>query len=79
MVSVASQGRLWTQSLSEQLRTSIRDSGLSCYEIAKQAGTTPAVVARFLKGERDLRLATVDRLATVLNLELTQRKNETPA
>jgi hypothetical protein len=76
MITAPSQGQLWSQTLSEQLRTSIRDSGLSCYEIAKQAGTTPAVVGRFLKGERDLRLATVDRLATVLKLELTQRKPE---
>jgi hypothetical protein len=76
MAIVPSQGRLWSLSLSEQLRTSIRDSGLSCYEIAKQAGTTPAVVGRFLKGERDLRLATADRLAAVLRLELTQRRAE---
>ncbi len=76
MISAPSQGRLWSQTLSEQLRTSIRDSGMSCYEIAKQAGTTPAVVGRFLKGERDLRLATADRLAAVLRLELTQRKHE---
>ena len=76
MVTTASQGRLFALNLSDQLRTSIRESGMSCYEIAKQAGTTPAVVGRFLKGERDLRLATVERLATVLNLEFTHRKSE---
>ena len=30
MITALSKGRLWASTLSEQLRTSIRDSGLSC-------------------------------------------------
>ncbi|MGO8898426.1 MAG: helix-turn-helix domain-containing protein [Isosphaeraceae bacterium] len=41
--------------------------------LAKQAGTTPGVIGRFLKGERDLRLAIADKLAAVLDLQLSKR------
>lgn len=62
------------QSVSETLRNAIKESGLTHYRIAKDAGTTPAVVSRFAYGERDLRLETVDRIAEVLGLELRKRE-----
>jgi transcriptional regulator with XRE-family HTH domain len=67
------QPRLWQPTLSESLREAIRTSGLTVYRLAKLAGTAPAVITRFLRGERDLRLSTVEKIAEVLNLTLVQR------
>lgn len=57
--------------LSLQLREAIQVSGMSVYRIAKRAGVKHAVVARFLSGERDLRLETASKIAAALRLSLT--------
>jgi hypothetical protein len=53
------------------LRRSIRESGRSVEEIASDAGVSPIVIARFVPGERDIHMATADRLARSLGLEVT--------
>jgi ribosome-binding protein aMBF1 (putative translation factor) len=58
-------------SLSEILRRAIRESNRSVYELAKEAGISQIMISRFLSGERDIRLATADKLAGVLELTLT--------
>jgi hypothetical protein len=58
-------------SLSEMLRRSIRESGRSVEEIANDAGVSPVVVAGFVSGQRDIHMATADRLARSLGLEVT--------
>ncbi len=55
----------------ERLRVAIRDSGKTVYRIAKESGVAHPVILRFLSGERDIRLETAERLAAVLNLQLT--------
>ena len=57
-------------SLSEGLKRSIQASDLTVYEIAKRAGVSQIVISRFLSGERDIRMATADKLAEVLDLKL---------
>jgi len=52
------------------LKTSLRSSGRSFYQIAKESGVSPIVVTRFLAGKRDIRMATADKLAGVLGLKL---------
>src|SRR5215203_5656332 len=58
-------------SLSELLRRSIRESGRSVEEIAEGARVSPLLIARFVSGERDIHMATADRLARSLGLEVT--------
>jgi transcriptional regulator with XRE-family HTH domain len=58
-------------SLSECLRRAIRQSERSVYEIAKEAGISQIMISRFLSGQRDIRLATADKLAGVLDLTLS--------
>lgn len=58
-------------SLSEMLRRSIRESGRSIEEVADAAGVSPTVIAVFLSGQRDIHMATADRLARSLGLEVT--------
>jgi transcriptional regulator with XRE-family HTH domain len=58
--------------LSSQLRDVIQSRGLTAYAVARDAGVDPGMVSRFLTGERDIRLATADRIALALNVRLVE-------
>ena len=58
--------------ISRQLRAMIEARGLSAAELGRAAGVDGGVISRFLNGERDVRLETVDRLAEVLGLRLIE-------
>jgi hypothetical protein len=59
-----------SSSLTRALKQAIRDCGQTEYQIAKQAGVSQIVISRFLSGERDIRMATADKLAGVLGLKI---------
>lgn len=59
--------------LVDALKRAIIDSGLTHYRIAKDAGVTPDVIDRFVRGERDLRLETAGKIAAVLGMALKPR------
>src|SRR6188768_3695365 len=59
--------------ISDTLRSAIQESSKSVYQICKDAGISQIVVSRFLSGERDIRLATADRLARVLGIAVATR------
>jgi hypothetical protein len=59
-----------TVSVCEQLRRAIRDSGKTHYRVGKDAGVKPDIVARFARGERDVRAETFARIAAALGLTL---------
>jgi DNA-binding LacI/PurR family transcriptional regulator len=48
-------------------------ASITVYEIAKQARVSQIILSRFLSGERDIRMATADKLARVLALILIKR------
>ncbi|MSQ96083.1 MAG: hypothetical protein EXR98_16225 [Gemmataceae bacterium] len=56
--------------LSDPLREAIGQSGKSVHRLAKQAKVSEIVLQQFLDGQRDLRLATAERLVQVLGLKL---------
>jgi plasmid maintenance system antidote protein VapI len=56
--------------LSDALLRAIRESGLSVQSLAKAAGVARMSVARFVAGERSLRLDKADKLAAYFGLEL---------
>jgi hypothetical protein len=60
--------------LSEKLRKSILSSKKSRYAIAIGSGIDHAVLRRFLRGERDIKLRTAELLCDYLGLELTSKK-----
>jgi plasmid maintenance system antidote protein VapI len=62
------------RTVSEALRKAIRESGLNAMELARATGVDNAALYRFLSDERGLTLASVDRLAEYLGLELTQKR-----
>jgi len=53
---------------SDQLRSAIRDSGLSVYAIAQSTAIDKAVLSRFMNGKSGLSVTSIDRLCTVLGL-----------
>jgi hypothetical protein len=58
----------------DQLRAAIRASGMTHYRIGKDAGVKPEIVARFDRGERDIRAATFAKIAAALGLELRTKE-----
>lgn len=58
----------------DALRKAIRESGLTHYRIAKDAGISPDQLDRFIRRERSLTIDTAAKVADVLGLELTKRK-----
>ncbi len=60
---------------SEALRQAIRAYG-SERQVARDAGVPQPVVNRFVTGKRDLYLATVDKLAARLGLELRPKRKK---
>src|SRR5438128_171446 len=59
--------------LSDPLRAAIAQSGQSVHRLAKEAKVSAIVLQQFLDGQRDLRLATAERLVQVLGLKLVAR------
>ena len=56
--------------LSETLKNAIQQSEMSVYQIAKKSRVSQIIISRFLSGERDIRMATADKLANALGLKL---------
>jgi DNA-binding phage protein len=59
-------------SLSGQLRHVIAARRLTAYAVARDAGVDVRLVQRFLDGERDIKLATADKIARALGLRLVE-------
>jgi transcriptional regulator with XRE-family HTH domain len=59
--------------ISDALRTTIEASPKSVYQICKDFGISQIAIPRFLSGDRDIRLATADRLAQALGVSVAGR------
>lgn len=60
--------------LEKQVRTAIKNSGLSINRLAKNSGVSQPVLCRFVNCERGITLATASKLAETLGLELVSKK-----
>ena len=61
-----------TETPSETLRKIIRGCPISPSELGRLSDTSPGVITRFVKGEREITTATFDRLCQAMNLKLVQ-------
>jgi transcriptional regulator with XRE-family HTH domain len=61
---------------SDQLRQAIRDCGMTRYAIFVKTGIDQGTLSKFIKGERGLSLAAIDKLMDVLGLEIRPRKRK---
>src|SRR5271165_4172051 len=60
---------------SDVIREAVVESGMTSYGLGRAADVAPAVIQRFLAGERGLNLCTVEKLARVLELRLLKVRN----
>jgi len=54
--------------LPDGLRQALNNAGKSSYELKEETGVNHGVILRFLKGERDIRLETAEKLAAAVGL-----------
>jgi transcriptional regulator with XRE-family HTH domain len=55
---------------SDQIRDAIEASGVTRYALAKQAGIAESALSRFMSGKQSMSLATLDRIAETLGLQV---------
>lgn len=60
-----------TKKLTDQLRQAIDDSGLTRYQIAKEAGIDESALAKFYNGHRGLSMEALNALGECLKLTIT--------
>ena len=60
--------------LSDQVRAAVDASGLSRYRICKETGIGQAAMSRFMSGQGGLSMKALDRLADLLDLNITTGK-----
>ncbi len=65
-------------SFSGQLREAVAACGTSRYALARELGVSESTLSRFMAGKQGLTLATLDRLARVLGLELVATVQQVP-
>lgn len=64
--------------MSNQVRKAIDASGMSRYSIAKQSGVSEGMLSRFMSGENDVTLRTLEKIAPLIGvtLKVTQSKRQ---
>ncbi len=62
------------KTISDKLRQAIDASDLSRYRICKEIDLPESTMSHFMAGDCGLSLATVDRLADLLGLDIVARK-----
>ena len=54
--------------LPDGLRQALTNSGKTSYQLMSETGVNHGVILRFMKGERDIRLETAEKLAAAVGL-----------
>jgi transcriptional regulator with XRE-family HTH domain len=62
------------EEFTETLRRAVLDHELSRHAISRRTGVAESVLSRFVRGERGLSSASIDRLVQFLNLEVRPRR-----
>ena len=62
------------QTLVDQLRQAVVDSGKTLGEITRDTGIDKSALSRFVNGERGVSMAVMNTLGEYLELEIRQRK-----
>jgi transcriptional regulator with XRE-family HTH domain len=65
--------------LVEQIRAAIRASGLSLNRLAQASGVDTGQLSRFMRGERNITVASAERVCTALGLRLVGGDAPPPA
>jgi len=60
--------------ISDLLRKTIAESGVSYLQLERETGVTRASIMRFVRGDQYLRLDMADKLAGYFGLELSRKR-----
>jgi Cro/C1-type HTH DNA-binding domain len=60
--------------LSDQLRRTMDECGMTRYRIAQETGINESHLSKFYRGERGLSMESLDAIGELLDLEITFRK-----
>ena len=60
--------------MSDQVRQAIQRCGLTQAEIARETGISKGGLSRFMHGERDMTLRTLERIAKLISVKLIVEK-----
>ncbi len=63
-----------TETMADVIRASFKQSGLSIKQLSLRSGTAYASTHGLIVDDRDITIATADKLCRTLGLELIQRK-----
>ncbi len=56
--------------ISDQVRAAINNCGLSRYAVSKITGVSEGMLSRFVAGQTDMTLRTLDRLASTIGVRV---------
>lgn len=60
--------------MSNQVRQAIDNCGMTRYAIAKATGVSEGALSRFMSGDRDMTLRTLERIALLIGVSLTVKR-----
>ena len=66
------------ETITGTIRQAVQTDSRTIYRIAADAGISKAALGKFVKGEKDLNGATLDKLAAAMGLVLTEKPRNTP-
>ena len=68
MIAAMSKKKPQRTTLPDGLRQALTNSGKTSYQLMAETGVNHGVILRFMKGERDIRLETAEKLAAAVGL-----------
>jgi transcriptional regulator with XRE-family HTH domain len=68
MIAAMSKKKPERTTLPDGLRQALTNSGKTSYQLMAETGVNHGVILRFMKGERDIRLETAEKLAAAVGL-----------
>lgn len=60
--------------MNDQVRQAIKQCGMTQYRIAQVTGITRGALSRFMAGDRDMTLVTLEKIAPVIGVRLVTTK-----
>ena len=64
--------------ISEQVRRAIEECGMTRYRLSQVSGVSEGMLSRYMTGEREMTLRTLDRLAPFIGVQIAVKRPRQP-
>jgi len=71
---ITSMGKRTSQTLTDQLRAAVVESGLTLGQITRDTGIDKSALSRFVNGERGVSMEALDKLGEYLGLRIVKTR-----